>query len=360
MLLVSGCWTTGCQAPRDVREPASAWQRRRRTLEACPRRRDAVQSPFPVVAIAVSYRYRGGITLRQLLYFVTVADEGNFTRAAQRLYVAQPSLSKQLAALETELGGPLIERLNRGIRLTPSGKAFLPEARAAILSAERARRAARMAYDLEAGELEVATVLSIAIGLLPRSIGALREQYPGILVELHEYLHRRVLEDDVRSGVADIAVGPSPREWEGPIVSLGWEEFVVVLPEGDPALRDSGRLQLSDLAQRRWVLPVPTAGLAPLVADACRDAGFVPQPAVHSSQTEALARLAAAGLGPTMLPGNVVPPDLRRLTKRLRRPVARELAAYTRTEWSPVARAFLEVLPDARSARRPPHAYVVG
>ena len=298
------------------------------------------------------------MNLRQLQYFVTVVDEGNFTRAAQRLYVAQPSLSKQLAALEAELGGPLIERLARGIRLTPSGKAFLPEARAATLSAERARRAARMTHDLEVGELEVATVLSIAIGLLPGSIRSLREQHPGILVVLHEYLRREVLEDDVRSGVADIAIGPRPRAWDGPAASLGWEEFVIVLPEGDPLLNETGPLELSDLSERRWVLPAPTAGMAPLIAGACRDAGFVPQPAVHSSQVEALARFAACGLGPTMLPSNVVAPDLRHLTRRLRRPLARELSAYTRTEWSPLAGAFLETLWEAHSARRPQNAYV--
>jgi DNA-binding transcriptional LysR family regulator len=298
------------------------------------------------------------MNLRQLQYFVTVVDEGNFTRAAQRLYVAQPSLSKQLAALEAELGGPLIERLTRGIRLTPSGKAFLPEARAATLSAERARRAARMSHDLEVGELEVATVLSIAVGLLPGSIRTLREKHPGIVVVLREYLRREVLEEEVRSGVADIAIGPRPRAWDGPAASLGWEEFVIVLPEGDPLLDQTGPLELSDLAGRRWVLPAPTAGLAPLIAAMCRDAGFVPQPAVHSSQVEALARFAACGLGPTMLPSNVVAPDLQHLIRRLRRPMARELAAYTRSEWSPLAGAFLEALWKANSARRPKNAYV--
>jgi DNA-binding transcriptional LysR family regulator len=261
--------------------------------------------------------------------------------------------------LEAELGGPLLERLHRSIRLTPSGKAFLPEARAATRSAERAHRAARMARDLQAGELEVATLLSIAIGLLPRAIRTLHEQHPGILVELDEYLHRAVMEKEVRAGVADIAIGPTPRGWEGPVVSLGWEEFVIVLPEGDRSLQGSGPLELSDLAQRRWVLPAPTTGIAALIADTCRDAGFVPQPAVHTSQVEALARLAASGLGPTMLPNNVVAPGLQRLTKRLRRPVARELAAYTRSQWSPAARAFMETLRNAHSGRRPRNAYIV-
>jgi DNA-binding transcriptional LysR family regulator len=218
-----------------------------------------------------------------------------------------------------------------------------------------------MAHGLEAGELEIATVLSIAIGLLPRSIRILCKEHPGILVELREYLHRTVMEQDVRSGVADIAIGPKPREWQGPVTSLGWEEFVIVLPEGDGLLQDFGPLELSDLANRRWVLPTPSAGLAPLVAEACRDAGFVPQPGVHSSQNEALARLAAAGLGPTMLPSNVIAADLQRLTRRLRRPVARELAAYTRTEWSPLTRAFLETLGEARLVRRrPENAYIFG
>lgn len=272
--------------------------------------------------------------------------------------MAQPSLSKQLAALEAELGGPLLERLPRSIRLTPSGKALLPEARAATLAADRARRAARMADDLEAGELEIATVRSIAIGLLPASIRTLRERHPGILVKLQEYLHRDDMEEDVRGGVADIAIGPRPLRWIGPVASLGWEEFVVVLPEADPLLRGHGRIELSDLAGRRWVLPVPSAGMAPLVASVCREAGFVPEPAVHTSQVEALARLAAAGLGPAMLPANVIAPDLQHLTRRLRRPLVRELAAYTRTDWSPMSRAFLETLWDAHSARRPRNAHV--
>jgi Transcriptional regulator len=300
------------------------------------------------------------VNLRQLQYFVTVVEEGSFTRAAQRLYVAQPSLSKQLAALEKELGGPLLERLPRGVRLTPSGRAFLPDARATVLSAERARRSARMTHDLTGGELEIATLFSIAIGLLPDSIRALRTRHPGILVSLREYVHREQLEDDVRSGVSDIAIGPKPRTWDGPVTSLGWEEFVVLLPEGDPLLRTTGRVELSDLADRRWVLPDPSAGMAPLVVAACRDAGFVPQPAVRSAQVEALARFAACGLGPTLLPDNVIPGDLRHLVRRLRRPLARELAAYTRMTWSPVASAFLDELWDPRAAARPANAFVPG
>src|SRR5260370_29137978 len=107
------------------------------------------------------------MNLRQLEYFVAIADEGSFTRAAEQLLVAQPSLSQQIKSLERELGGPLLERLPTGVRLTAAGKAFLPDARAAVTHAERARRNARSALGLEAGELEVATLTSGAFCLPP-------------------------------------------------------------------------------------------------------------------------------------------------------------------------------------------------
>ena len=91
------------------------------------------------------------MNLRQLRYILAIADEGSFTRAAERLFVAQPSLSQQIKSLERELGGPLLERLPKGIRLTAAGKAFVPEARAAVAHAERATRDARSALGSRPG-----------------------------------------------------------------------------------------------------------------------------------------------------------------------------------------------------------------
>src|SRR5882757_3397667 len=182
---------------------------------------------------AVSPREEG-MNLRQLQYFLAIADEGSFTRAAERLLVAQPSLSQQIKSLEQELGGPLLERLPTGVRLTAVGRVFLPEARAAVAHAQRARRTARSTLGLEAGELEVATVTSVAFGVLPPVFERWHERYPGTTITLREYAHRRAVEDAVRLGVGDIAVGPRPPEWHGPVVDLGWEEFVAVLPASDP------------------------------------------------------------------------------------------------------------------------------
>jgi DNA-binding transcriptional LysR family regulator len=114
------------------------------------------------------------ISLRQLEYLVTVVDHGSFTRAAERLHVTQPALSHQMRALEKGVGGPLLERLPRSVRLTPMGRAMLPHARAALADAERARCAARQASGLEIGELQVATVYSVSLGVLPPALRAWR------------------------------------------------------------------------------------------------------------------------------------------------------------------------------------------
>src|SRR5438067_7674997 len=171
------------------------------------------------------------MNFRQLACFVAVVDEGSFTRAARAICIAQPSRSQHIRALEEELNGRLLERLPRGVALTPAGRVLLPEARAAVRAVERGRRGARSALTLEAGELEIATVLSMAVGLLPRYIRMWHERYPRVGIRLQEFRHRSLLADAVPPSVADFAIGPLPlRAWEGPLEIVSWEEFVVVLP----------------------------------------------------------------------------------------------------------------------------------
>src|SRR6476469_6672216 len=130
------------------------------------------------------------MNFRQLACFVAVVEEGSFTRA---------------------------------------GRSLLPEARAAVRAVERGRRAARSALALEAGELEIATVLSMAVGLLPRYIRLWHLRHPDVGIRLQEFRHRSLLEDAVEQGIADFAIGPLPlRTWDGPLMEVSWEEFVVV------------------------------------------------------------------------------------------------------------------------------------
>jgi DNA-binding transcriptional LysR family regulator len=300
------------------------------------------------------------MNLRQLQYLLAIADEGSFTRAAEQLLVAQPSLSQQIKSLEQELGGPLLERLPTGVRLTAAGKVFLPEARAAVTHAERARRNARSALGLQAGELEVATVTSVAFGVLPPAFERWREAYPGTTIALREYTNRRALDDAVRLGVGDIAVGPRPSEWSGPVVELGWEEFVAILPASDPLAKRKRPVQLEQLAEHDWVLFGPGHGLSEVILESCARAGFTPRRTVETGQVAAAAHLAAAGLGVTIVPDNIVPNGLRAAIRTLTPPLARQLVAFTRQDWSPLAAAFLEVLQAQPWNRRPRSATVVG
>src|SRR2546430_10621569 len=156
------------------------------------------------------------VTLRQLEYFVAVVDEGSFTRAAEILHVTQPGLSHQFQALERELGGPLLERLPRKVRLTPAGRASLPHARASIAHAERATFAARRASGVTTGELHVATLYSISVGVLPAALRSWRRDYPELRVRLVEFRHTTDLVAAMEAGQADRPPGPPPPGGGGP------------------------------------------------------------------------------------------------------------------------------------------------
>lgn len=284
-------------------------------------------------------------TLRQLEYLVTVVDTGSFTRAAALLHVTQPALSHQMRALESTVGGPLLERLPRSLRLTPMGRAVLPHARAALAEAERLHAVARRTAGLEEGELEVAAVYSVSLGILPPVLRAWRGRHPGVRIRLREYGHADRLQAAMASGGADLAVGPAPVGWEGPVRELGVEEFAVVLPADDPlAGRPSGAVALTELADRAWVHYAPGNGLADLLDQACARAGFHPQAAVRAEQTSAAPLLAAAGLGPALVPANVVPPHFDGALLRPDPPIRRALTAYTRTRPDPLTVAFADLL----------------
>ncbi|MFG2848127.1 LysR family transcriptional regulator [Kitasatospora sp. NPDC048296] len=286
-------------------------------------------------------------TLRQLEYLVTVVDTGSFTRAAEQLHVTQPALSHQMRALESTVGGPLLERLPRSVRLTPMGRAVLPHARAALAEAERLRTVARRTAGLEEGELEVAAIYSVSLGVLPPVLRAWRRRHPGVRIRLREYPHADRLQAAMTAGRADLAIGPTPAAWEGPIRELGTEEFAIVLPADDPlAERPTDAVALTELADRAWVHYAPDNGLADLLDHVCAQVGFQPQAAIRAEQTSAAPLFAAAGLGPALVPANIVPSHFDGVLLRPDPPIRRTLTAYTRTRPDPLTVAFADLLAD--------------
>jgi DNA-binding transcriptional LysR family regulator len=287
------------------------------------------------------------MTLRQFEYLIAVAEEHSFTKAAERLLVSQPALSHQIKILEWSVGGPLLKRLARTVEVTPLGEAFLPHAAAAVRSTEEATRAARAVGRLSAGELRVAALQSIALGIIPPAIRAWRHAHPRVRVQIREFAHVDVMASEMLHGAADVAIGPEPAGWSGTRRSLGPEEFMVVLPAGDPFLNDDRKsIDLRELADRPWVLYAPDFGLAPIVTEACSQAGFTPKAAVRTHHTATATELAAAGLGPALVPGNVIGPDFAPCTIRPDPPIRRELVAFTRPYVSPPAAAFIETVAE--------------
>ncbi|MFG2121258.1 LysR family transcriptional regulator [Streptomyces sp. NPDC048710] len=247
------------------------------------------------------------MSLRQMEYFLTVVEEASFTRAAELLHVTQPALSHQIKALEKTVGGALLERMPRGVRLTPMGRAFLPHAELAVRSAAQARRAARAAAGAEGGELHIAALHSIAVGALPDVFARWRTAHPRVLLRLHEYATSEALEEAVQRGTADLAIGPEPVGAPGTVVPVGEEEVVLVVPFDD-RLAGRTRVTLPELADRAWI----RCAMEPVVHGerfldwACGQAGYRPRTAVWTEHTSTAVRMAAAGVGVCVAPAHVV------------------------------------------------------
>lgn len=297
-------------------------------------------------------------TLRQLEYLVTVAELGSFTQAAAQLHVTQPSLSSQIAVLEREVGGSLFDRLPRTVRLTPAGRALLPHARAALMESRQSLSAARQAVGLETGELHVATVYSAMLGLLPVPLRQWRQAHPGVRLRLHEYRHADELAVAMRNGEADVGIGPTPSGWLGELTVLGDEEIVLAVAGDDPIAGTEGPVELSRLADRAWVHFTPGHGLAELLDHACAQAGFNPEVAVRAEQTASAPLLAAAGLGPTLVPASIIPEGFDGQIFATSPPTRRSFAVYHRPGADPLTVAFsrsmatdVELMPAHVAAR---------
>lgn len=245
--------------------------------------------------------------LRHLRYFVAVAEELNFSRAAERLLVAQPALSTQIAQLEAELGLLLLERNRRTVRLTTAGSAFLEDARALLAGAraagERAQRVARG----EVGQLSIAFFSAPTMIFLPELVRQFRAKFPDVTLRLLELTPERQL---AALATGEIELGftrslpPGYPQVKSEI--LFEEQLLVVLPEGH---RWAGRahLKLEELSGEEFVLleRSEASSLYDQVISSCLAAGFSPR-VLHSPNLMATVTfLVAAGQGISLVPEGV-------------------------------------------------------
>ena len=239
--------------------------------------------------------------LRQLRYFVAVAEERNLTRAAARLHITQQSLSQQIRTLEAQLGVTLFERSRRGVALTNVGAVLLREARPVLAQAERAVETVRRAARGEQGELRVGFLASVANYFMPPVVRALRERHPGVTLHTED-LTIAALVAGLREGTLDAGLSRPPLVDDLATEVVLREPVAAVLPEGHP-LADRTELTLADLADEPWVL-TPRASWPPWHRQYDEDfarAGYRPRVVQRGTTSQGLLALVAAGVGVTRL-----------------------------------------------------------
>jgi DNA-binding transcriptional LysR family regulator len=239
--------------------------------------------------------------LRQLEYFIAVAEEANFTRAAERVHISQSGVSAQIRQLENDLGARLFDRSGRTARLTPAGVATLEHARSAIASVEAARQAVDEVNGLIRGKLVVGMVTACTVTTLFDALSTFHRSHPGVDITLVEDTSDRLMER-LRANTLDLAlVGTSvtpPSDLES--YEIAREPLVAAVPSGHPLI-EQGRATL-DALERYSLISLPTgAGVRAAFDDACAARGVRLRISLQASAPAAVADLAIRGLGVAIL-----------------------------------------------------------
>ncbi|HEY9604526.1 MAG TPA: LysR family transcriptional regulator [Allocoleopsis sp.] len=244
--------------------------------------------------------------LRHLRYFVTLAEELHFRRAAERLHMAQPPLSQQIRQLETELGFQLLYRTKRTVQLTEAGQAFLVQSRRILQQLEQAIEIGRQISRGEMGQLAIGFVSSAAYNVLPGILRAFRTHFPEVVLELHELTSDRQLEW-LRERQIDVGFVRPPVEDEAFRFEIIFQEpLMVALPETHP-LAQEVQVCLRSLSHQPFILfPRSLApGLYDQIISLCQQADFSPTVAQEAIQMQTIVSLVAAEMGVAIVPASL-------------------------------------------------------
>lgn len=262
------------------------------------------------------------IELRHLRYFIAVAEELHFGRAARRLHLSQPPLSQQIRRLEELLGYPLFVRTSRAVRLTSAGEVFLERARRTLRKMDEDVEAMRTVGRGEAGTLAVGFIGSGMLTAIPALLGQYRARFPGVNLQLREAYTSGVI-GALKEGALDVGFLRDGGPTEGlEVETLFTEPFLAVLPARHPLARRSRSIDARELATEPFVFFSPAAGTRAYEkpVSICEAAGFRPRVVQEAPQWLTIMRLVGAGLGVSIGPA---------CTERIRTPevVCRRLRA---------------------------------
>jgi DNA-binding transcriptional LysR family regulator len=290
--------------------------------------------------------------LRQLEYFIAVAEERNFTRAADRVHISQSGVSAQIRQLERELGAELFDRSARTATLTVAGKAALEHARAALAAAGAVSQAVGEVTDLIRGSLTVGMVIGCTVTPLFVALAAFHRAHPGVEISLLEDNSDRLVEG-VREGTVDLAlVGTAHATPDGlEALTIIKERLVAAVPPRHP-LAERPHVTLHDLTAYPIVCMPPGTGLRTVFDQACAAQNVQPAIALQASAADAIADLASRGLGVAILSESMAAHYQDRLTartiedvetpallalvwKRTTDPAVREVLVHSRRAFTP-------------------------
>lgn len=301
--------------------------------------------------------------LRRLGYFLAVAEESSFTKAARSVHVAQPSLSQAVRELEAELGTELFHRLGRQVVLSPAGRALLEPARQAQRDVEVGRQAVASVAGLAGGSLEVCALPTLAADPLASIVGRFRRAHPRVRVSVAGPDTPIALHEMVRSGQCELGLTAMADAFPGleHHELKGRQELVAVLP---PGMRPSTiTLSIKRLARLPLVVSAPGTSSRDLLDEALAEAGLEAEVAVTAAARDAMVPLVLAGAGVAVLPRPVAETARRAgaVVAQIRPRLTRLLAlVHRRGPLSPSAARFLELLPlravgaTTSVMRRPP------
>jgi DNA-binding transcriptional LysR family regulator len=284
---------------------------------------------------------------QQLAYFVAVAETRHFTQAAERMRVAQPSLSKQIKALEDDLGARLFSRARGNVTLTAAGEALLPLARRILADADTARQEVAQLAGLRRGRVRLGATPSLCAGLLADALARFHRAYPGIELLVEEGGSRDLVRALAR-GQLDLSLIIMPLQSDDPALvteEILRENLVVVSPSHEQI--KGPYLHIEDLRGRPMVMFRRGYDLREATLAACRQAGFEPRFAVQGGEMDAVLRFVEAGLGVAVVPSMVLDGRPGLLGTPLAPPgLSRTIALAHRKDVEPTraAQAFKETL----------------
>lgn len=291
--------------------------------------------------------------LRHLRYFVAVAEELNFTRAAKKLNIAQPPLSQQIRALEVEVGVTLLNRTKRHVEMTDAGQTFLDEARLTLAQAQHGIEATRRTSRGEIGELSLGFVPTADLRVLPRIIPEFRRKFPNVSVSVHSLTSVNQVAA-LRAGRIDVGILVEPFDFglksdqDFVAEELLRDRFVVAMQTSNPMARKR-KVALSRLSEEPFILyrrEIAPAYYDNVIMGMFRQASFSPKISQSADHVQTILGLVASGLGVSILPASVTALSREEIAYLvLEKPIAysKLVTIYNRNNENAALREFLVI-----------------